>query len=192
MPFRARPTQGPFPTGRIVVLGGEAEHLHPLTETIRTLGHQVTDTAPESEPKADAAKAWVDVDMVLVVAEDRDSRWLGQAKTVHRQPAAPPIVVLGPKSGSTWRHQALEAGAFLCASWDTPADELRLILAAAIRYRSLEKEINMLRIECERICMGLLTSYGEAASTLKDTSEEVEVLRQNLSEIRNQIIRAFV
>jgi hypothetical protein len=38
----------------------------------------------------------------------------------------------------------------------------------------------------------LLKSYGEAAATLKDTAEEVEALQQNLSDIRNQIIRAFV
>ena len=143
-------------------------------------------------PANGGPEAWVDIDAVLILAEDRGTHWVSQTKTIQRQPAAPPVVVLGPGSRSKWRHQALEAGAFLCVSQGAPPEELRSILAAAIRYRSIEKEINMLRIECERICMGLLTCYGEAASTLKDTNEEVEVLRRSLSDIRNQIIRAFV
>jgi len=181
-----------FPVGRIAVLGGEATQRHELVEALRGLGHQISNEAREPGRADAAANAWVDVDTVLILAEERDGHWAGQAKAIHRQPAPPPLVVLGPQSGSAWRHRALKAGAFVCASREAPAEELRSILSAAIRYRSLEKEINLLRIECERICLGLLTSYGEAATSLKDTTEEIEALQRSLSDIRNQIIRAFV
>ncbi len=192
MALRPRPVQERFPTGRVVVFDNDDGHRQELVGIVRSLGHKIMDAVRDSRPAEGEGQAWADVDLVLVVAGDRDAGWLDQAKSVQGQQAAPPVVVLGPDAASTWRQRALDAGAFLCASRQAPADELRAIFAAAIRYRSLEKEINMLRIECERICMGLLTCYGEAASTLKDTNEEVEVLRQNLSEIRNQIIRAFV
>jgi AmiR/NasT family two-component response regulator len=190
MAFDATAVQAQFPVGRIVVLGREAAHRHELAETIRSLGHQVGDTV--HEPAGLAAEAWIEVDTVLILAEEDDAGWAGHAMTIRRQPAAPPLVVLGPRSGSTWRSRALKAGAFLCACREAPAEELQSILLAAIRHRSLEKEINLLRIECERICLGLLKSYGEAAATLKDTAGEVEALERNLSDIRNQIIRAFV
>jgi hypothetical protein len=40
--------------------------------------------------------------------------------------------------------------------------------------------------------MGLLQSYADVALSLKDTTQEVEVLQRHLHDIRNQIIRAFV
>jgi hypothetical protein len=178
--------------GRIAVVGGESAQRQELAETVRGLGHQVVPKDIQ-QPAADStADAWVEIDTVLILAEERDGHWTGLAKAIHRCTAPPPLVVLGPQAGSGWRRRALKAGAFLCASREAPAEELQSILSAAIRYRALEKEINLLRIECERICLGLLKSYGEAATNLKDTSEEIETLQRNLSDIRNQIIRAFV
>ena len=184
--------QEQFPVGRIVVLGGEAAQRHELAEAVRGLGHRVSNKVLGPGSVDAAAEAWVEVDTVLILAEERDAHWAGQAKTIHRQPVPPPLVVLGPADGATWRRRALKAGAFLCACSEASAEELQSTLSAAIRYRLLEKEINLLRIECERICLGLLKSYGEAAASLRDTAEEVEALQQNLSDIRNQIIRAFV
>lgn len=184
--------QQQFPVGRIVVLGGEAAQRHELVEAVRGLGHQVSNKTLQAGPADSQAETWVEVDTVLIVAEERDAHWAGQAKAIQRESAAPPVVVLGPVSGATWRRRALKAGAFLCACREAPAEELQSVLSAAIRYRSLEKEINLLRLECERICLGLLKSYGEAATSLKDTTGEIEALQQNLSDIRNQIIRAFV
>jgi DNA-binding NarL/FixJ family response regulator len=187
MSSNAAVAEDQFSVGRVVVLGGEAAQRHELVEAVRALGHEV------KKAFADAATDdWVGVDAVLILAEERDVRWAGLAKTIDGQPAPPPVVVLGPQSGSSWRRRALKAGAFVCASRDSPTEELQSILSAAMRYRSLEREVNLLRIECERICLGLLKSYGEAAASLKDTAEEVEALQKNLSDIRNQIIRAFV
>jgi hypothetical protein len=195
MSFDAVAAQEQSPVGRVVVLGESAQS-HELVETVRCLGHEVERNCKEPggpDTSAEAsADAWLEVDAVLIFAEEPDANWVGRAKTIQRQPAPPPVVVLGPRSGSTWQRRALGAGAFLCASCEAPSEELQSILSAAIRYRLLEKEINLLRIECERICLGLLKSYGEAASNLKDTTEEIETLQRNLSDIRRQIIRAFV
>jgi hypothetical protein len=190
MAFDATATQETSPRGRILVLGGEAARQHELTAAVRGLGHHAGNSL--HEPAGVPVEVWSQADTVLVLAEEEDARWAGHAMTIHRDPAAPPLVVLGPQTGQTWRRRALKAGAFLCACQDVSPEELQSILLAAIRYRALQKEINLLRVECERICLGLLKSYGEAAATLKDTAEEVEALQQNLSDIRNQIIRAFV
>jgi hypothetical protein len=192
MSFDAAPAQAQFPVGRVVILGGDAGQRQEWAEALRGLGHKVSNRVMEPGTADAAAETWVEVDTVLVLAAERDTHWASQAKIIHRQPAAPPLVVLGPSSGSTWRPRALKAGAFLCASREAPAEDLQSILSAAIRYRSLEKEINLLRIECERICLGLLKSYGDAAANLKDSTEEIEALQQRLRDIRNQIIRAFV
>jgi DNA-binding NarL/FixJ family response regulator len=192
MPLNAAAVQEQPPLGRIAVLGGEAARRQELAEAVRGLGHEVSNRVLELAAASAAGDQWVGIDTILIVADERDTRWAAQAKALHRLPATPPVVVLGPQSGSTWRRRALQAGAFLCASREASAEDLQSILSAAIRYRSLEKEINLLRIECERICLGLLKSYGEAAANLKDTAGEVEVLQRNLSDIRNQIIRAFV
>jgi DNA-binding NarL/FixJ family response regulator len=191
MSSNAAVAQHQFSVGRIVVLGGEAAQRHELAKAVRALGHEVK-KALEAGPADAATDDWVGVDAVLILAEERDARWAGLAKTIDCQPAPPPVVVLGPQSGSSWRRRALKAGAFVCASRDAPTEELQSLLSAAMRYRSLTREVNLLRIECERICLGLLKSYGEAATSLKDTAEEVEALQKNLSDIRNQIIRAFV
>lgn len=180
-----------LPVGRIAVVGGEPSQREELVEALRSLGHEIVREAVPADAD-DAGDAWVDVDAVLIVADERDRDWTGLANAIRHHAAPPPLVVLGPQSVSGWRRRALKAGAFLCASHETPPEELQSILAAAVRYRALEKEINLLRIECERICLGLLKSYGEAATTLKDTTEEIEALQRNLSDIRNQIIRAFV
>lgn len=184
------------PVGRIVALGGDSRRLEELLPVVRSLGHDIaghengSDVSTENDgsPEADA---WAEIDVVVILADEHDQRWISEAKKVHRDSAAPPIVVLGPPT-SGWRRQALKAGAFLCGSVDAPDEDLQALLSAAIRYRSVVKENNFLRVECERICMGLLKSYGEAASSLKETTEEVESLQRNLSEIRSRIIRAFV
>jgi DNA-binding NarL/FixJ family response regulator len=191
MSSTAAVAQDQFPVGRVVVLGGEAAQRRELAEAVRALGHEVN-KALEAGPADAVPDDWVGVDAVLILAEERDAHWASLVKTIDRQPAPPPFVVLGPQSGSSWRRRALKAGAFVCAARDAPTEELQSILSAAMRYRFLEREINLLRIECERICLGLLKSYGEAATSLKDTAEEVEALQRNLSDIRNQIIRAFV
>jgi DNA-binding NarL/FixJ family response regulator len=174
----------------MVVLAAEPAQRHELTAVIRGFGHDVIHDEPGS---GDAQiDQWAGIDVVLMLVEERDSRWVSRTKKIQRDAAAPPVVVLGSASGPTWRRRALEAGAFVCVSRETPAEELRSIVSAAIRYRALVKDNNLLRVECERICMGLLQSYADVATNLKDTTEEVEVLQRNLHDIRNQIIRAFV
>jgi DNA-binding NarL/FixJ family response regulator len=185
----AAPQIDPFP-GRIVVLATELTQLQELIAAIKTFGHDVVHDEPDST--GGQTREWANIDVVLMLAEERDSRWIGRTKKIQADDAAPPVVVLGSPSGATWRRQALEAGAFVCASREAPAEELQSIVWAAIRYRALVKDNNLLRVECERICMGLLQSYADVALSLKDTTQEVELLQQHLLDIRNQIIRAFV
>jgi DNA-binding NarL/FixJ family response regulator len=187
-PLSAAPQIDQLP-GRIVVLASELSQLQEVIAGIKTLGHHVVHSEPDS---TGGENMWANIDVVLIVAEERDTRWIGRTKNIQADDAAPPVVVLGSPSGATWRRQALEAGAFLCASRETPAEELQSIVSAAIRYRALVKENNLLRVECERICMGLLQSYADVALSLKDTTQEVELLQRHLHDIRNQIIRAFV
>lgn len=180
----------PFPAGRMVVLAAEPAHCEELTALIRGFGHDVIHHEPGSGNGE--SHAWAEIDAVLIVAEERDSHWVGHTKKIQDEAAAPPVVVLGSPTGPTWRRRALEAGAFVCVSREAPHEELQSIVWAAIRYRALVKDNNLLRVECERICMGLLQSYADVATNLKDTTEEVETLQRNLHDIRDRIIRAFV
>jgi hypothetical protein len=178
--------------GRILVAGGPTSQSRELAEVVRRFGHHVSVevkgwTGTDHEPPILA-----DLDAVLILAEERDASWAGRLRKIQREAVAPPLVVLGPADGPSWRQRALQSGAFLCASLEAPPEDLQSLLWATIRYRSLEKEINLLRVECERICLGLLKSYGHTAASLKDSTEEVEALQANLQDIRNQIIRAFV
>lgn len=174
----------------MVVLASEPAQHQELSKVIQTFGHVEVHNEPVSAGGEDAG--WADIDVVLILAEEHDTRWIGRAKKIQADDTAPPVVVLGSPSGATWRRQALEAGAFVCASREAPAEELQSIVSAAIRYRAMVKDNNLLRVECERICMGLLQSYADVATSLKDTTQEVEVLQRHLHDIRNQIIRAFV
>ena len=176
--------------GRIVVLASELTPFQKLIAGVKTFGHDVVHNEPDSTGGQN--REWANIDVVLVLAEERDTRWIGRTKKIQGADAAPPVVVLGPPSGAAWRRQALDAGAFVCASREAPAEELQSIVSAAIRYRALVKDNNLLRVECERICMGLLQSYADVALSLKDTTQEVELLQRHLHDIRNQIIRAFV
>jgi DNA-binding NarL/FixJ family response regulator len=174
----------------MVVLASELVQRQELIAVIQTLGHDVVHNEPDSAGGQNGG--WANIDVVLILAEERDTLWIGRTKKIQADDAAPPVVVLGSPSGATWRRHALEAGAFVCASREAPAEELQSIVLAAIRYRALVKDNNLLRVECERICMGLLQSYADVALSLKDTTQEVEVLQRHLHDIRNQIIRAFV
>jgi hypothetical protein len=179
-------------SGQILVLGGTPSQRAQLAEEATRSGHQVHTEQAAPAATGNGSWTWADLDAVLIVAEERDQGWAELIQQIRPESASPPLVVLGPASGTAWRGRALKAGAFLCASLEAPAEELESILSAVTRYRSLEKEINLLRVECERICLGLLKSYGHAAANLKNTTEEVEALQRSLRDIRNQIIRAFV
>jgi DNA-binding NarL/FixJ family response regulator len=174
----------------MVVLAADPVHCDELSALIRGFGHEVADHEPVSGNGE--VDGWAHIDAVLIVAEERDAHWIGRAKKIQDEAVAPPVVVLGAPAGPTWRRRALECGAFVCVSREAPAEELQSILSAAIRYRALVRDNNLLRVECERICMGLLQSYADVATNLKDTTEEVEILQRNLHDIRNRIIRAFV
>jgi DNA-binding NarL/FixJ family response regulator len=190
MPLPAARKDEPFPPGRTLVLAAEPTHREQLTAVVRGFGHDVIHDAPDFG--SGETDGWAEIDAVLIIAEERDSHWTRRAQRIHNHSAAPPIVVLGAPSGPTWRGRALQAGAFVCVSREAPAEELQSIVSAAIRYRALVKDNTLLRVECERICMGLLQSYADVATNLKDTTEEVEALQRKLHEIRNRIIRAFV
>ncbi|HEY7616385.1 MAG TPA: hypothetical protein VH744_06245, partial [Terriglobales bacterium] len=97
MAFDATATQETSPRGRILVLGGEAARQHELTAAVRGLGHHAGNSL--HEPAGVPVEVWSQADTVLVLAEEEDARWAGHAMTIHRDPAAPPLVVLGPQTG---------------------------------------------------------------------------------------------
>lgn len=102
------------------------------------------------------------------------------------------VVVFGPGGGSSWREAALQAGAFGCLSGATPPADRNGLILAAVRYQAARAECASLREHHDRLCLELVTSFGEAMDRLSSVRNEVRTESSALEEIRLRILRALV
>ncbi|MCW5980210.1 MAG: hypothetical protein KIT09_19155 [Bryobacteraceae bacterium] len=126
-------------------------------------------------------------DVIVIVASDG-----GEAISNHfpNEEYPPPVVVFGaPNGDAPWRRAALEKGAFACLPLDAPPEERACAVLAARRFRAAQIEIMTLRRESDRLCTGLLTSYGEEAMKLRDAQKERQEVQEALDAIRARILR---
>jgi hypothetical protein len=114
------------------------------------------------------------------------------ANLVEKLAESATVLVFGPSAGSGWREAALEAGVFGCLSDATPLEDRNGLILAACRHHAARAEYKTLRKHHDRLCLELVTSFGEAMDKLSNVKDEVRSESSALEEIRLRILRALV
>lgn len=143
-----------------------------------------------AEPPADTPESDLS-GLVLTDIEEDTGRVPVVAKNDDGIPQAV-ILCYGPAENDGWRAQAHAKGAFACLSESTPLEDQVELLGAAIRYQSLMTDLEKIRQESNRICQTLLESFGNANESLVVARNEAEQIRDDLENVRERILRAFI
>jgi hypothetical protein len=102
------------------------------------------------------------------------------------------VLVFGPADEPKWRLEALAAGGFACMSSATPPEDRRGLLLAAIQHQSALREIQNVRGEAERICLGLVESFASAMERLDHAKGEARRILDVLEELRLRIVQTLM
>lgn len=143
-----------------------------------------------SSPPADAVESELSGIVLTDIEQDAGS----VPVVAKNDDGIPQAVILcyGPAQDDGWRADAHARGAFACLCESTPlADQIEL-LGVAIRYQSLMTDLENIRQESNRICQTLLESFGNANESLVVARNEAEQIRDDLENVRERILRAFI
>jgi hypothetical protein len=143
-----------------------------------------------SSPPPDAAEN--DLSGIVLTDVEQDTGYV--PVVAKNDDGIPQAVILcyGPAQDNGWRAEAHAKGAFTCLSESTPLVEQVELLGVAIRYQTLMTDLEKIRQESNRICQTLLESFGNANESLVVARNEAEQIRDDLENVHERILRAFI
>jgi DNA-binding NtrC family response regulator len=156
---------------------------------LRAMGYAVLrDAVPQ---RSDAAKDTTPIDLILLLSPTDEAATVDLITQTTQGEQTPPVVVFGKPSGVKWPKRAIQAGAFGYLPMDAKLEQQAGLLAAAVRFREMQKQVQLLVNESERLCGELVGSYGQTSEKLAGTMEEVQKAKQALQDVQAKIIKAF-
>ena len=157
---------------------------------LHTLGYTVVEDSTSGEGSSGGAPLHTDLILLLAPSDDELSAEFIREMSQGEYP--PPVVVFGSATQENLAKSALQAGAFAYLSLGATGVEKGGLLAAAVRYREAQMQIQMLLQEAERVCADLLGSFGYTSEKLQQTVQDVHKAQKALQGVQVKIIKAFV
>ena len=129
---------------------------------------------------------------ILLIDHEQDSTALPRVRAGVEEEEEAVILCYGPAGDEAWRDKLLAEGALACFSSATPLADQICLLRVAARHRALLSDLDHIRDESNRICQTLLESFGGANESLVKARGEAEQIREDLENVRERILRAFI
>lgn len=181
------------PTGtavRVLLLVSDPALRAEWVGLLHALGYTVVEDGTSGQGNGGGSR--LHADLILLVAPSDDEVSVEFIREMSQGEYPPPVVVFGSSTQEKLAKSALQAGAFAYLSLGTTHVERGGVLAAAVRYREAQTQIQMLLREAERVCSDLLGSFGHTSEKLQQTVQEVHRAQKALQGVQVKIIKAFV
>lgn len=186
-------SERPDPTGtavRVLLLVNDPALRAEWVGLLHALGYTVVEDGTAGQGSRGGAP--LQTDLILLLAPNDDELSAEFIREMSQGEYPPPVVVFGSPTQEHLAKSALQAGAFAYLSLGTSRVEKGGVLAAAVRYREAQMQIQMLLQEAERVCSDLLGSFGHTSEKLQQTVQEVHKAQKALQGVQVKIIKAFV
>jgi len=131
-------------------------------------------------------------DLIVLVLPGDEGLLTELLRATSQEEYPPPVLVFGSSTQDQLAKRALQAGAFTFLSVSATPVEKGSVLAAAVRYRAAQRQIQLLLRESELICSGLLGSFGHSSEKLQQAVQEAQMVQQTLKGVQAKITKAFL